>query len=118
MARRPSTPSASVAARARCAGSAGIRSRSCSNNGRSTICRGTLTRRIMVRLVAIYPVRDFDDFMREMSKNADARAARGITLHSIHRSVDDPNEVMVTVEFASREAAEVVLQAEDALRAW
>ncbi|HEV8298033.1 MAG TPA: hypothetical protein VGQ20_12065 [Acidimicrobiales bacterium] len=72
----------------------------------------------MVRLVAIYPVRDFDDFMREMSKNADARAARGITLHSIHRSVDDPNEVMVTVEFASREAAEVVLQAEDALRAW
>ncbi len=72
----------------------------------------------MVRLVAIYPVRDFDDFRREMAKNDEARAQRGITLQSIHRSVDNPNEVMVTVEFASRAEAEELLRSPDTLRAW
>lgn len=72
----------------------------------------------MVRLVAIYAVRDFEEFRAEMANNDTVRAQRGISLQSIHRSVDNPNEVMVTVELNSRAAAEELLQSPETLRAW
>ena len=72
----------------------------------------------MVQMVLIHPVRDFDDFINQFSLGGQRRAQRGIIRHSIHRAVDNPNEVMITFEFRSREDAENLLAADQAIQAW
>jgi heme-degrading monooxygenase HmoA len=72
----------------------------------------------MVRLVAIFTVRDVGDFLRFFAEGESRRASQGVLGHSVHRAVDNPNEVMVTVELESRRAAEALLLADERLRAW
>jgi len=71
-----------------------------------------------VRVVAIYPVRDFEEFRRQFA-GTEARAAElGMIAATVHRSVDNPNEVMVTFEMRSADDALALLTADDRVRAW
>ena len=72
----------------------------------------------MVRVVMIHPVRDYDDFVRNFIESSEGRRTRGIVQHWVHRAVDNPNEVMVTLELGSRSEAEALLASDDAVRAW
>ena len=72
----------------------------------------------MVRLVMIHSVRDFDDFIDRFHEGDGRRELRGIVRHWVHRSVDNPSEVMVTLEFESRAEAEALLAAGEQIQAW
>jgi hypothetical protein len=56
-------------------------------------------------LAAIQPVNDFTKFFAAV----DRYAPDGMTRHVLYRSLDDPNEVMAVVEFASAEAARAAI---------
>ena len=71
-----------------------------------------------VRVVAIQPVRDFDAFCAEFAKARGRHPELGVLGTSVHRSVDNPNEVMVTFEMRSREDAMSFLTADDRMRKW
>ena len=71
-----------------------------------------------VLLVAIHPVRDFATWERMLSEGIQRLEGQGVVGHRLYRSVDDPNEVMVAMEFASKEHAEALLQQSEQLRAW
>jgi hypothetical protein len=71
-----------------------------------------------VVLVAIYPVRDFEHWRQLTLERIEGHAQPfGVRSFRIHRSVDDPNEVMVTMELRSRSDAEALIRNPD-LRAW
>ena len=71
-----------------------------------------------VRVVAIYPVRDFEEFCKQFAMTDARRGELGVLDRSIHRSVDNPNEVMVTYEMRSAEHALAMFMADDRIRAW
>ena len=66
----------------------------------------------------IHPVRDYDEFVQHFNESSAGRRARGIIRQWVHRAVDNPNEVMVTLELGSRVEAEALLAADDAVRGW
>jgi hypothetical protein len=63
------------------------------------------------RLTAIYSVPDFDRWAEVV--RAAQRQVPGVERMTVHRSVDDPNEVMVELEVESVEIAQSVLKGED-----
>ena len=63
------------------------------------------------RLTAIYSVPDFDRWA-EVIGTAQRRVP-GVERMTVHRSVDDPNEVMVELEVESVEIAQTVLKGEN-----
>jgi hypothetical protein len=71
-----------------------------------------------VRVVAIYPVRDFDEFRAQFAGTESRREDLGVLASTIHRSVDNPNEVMVTFDMRSAEDAMAMFTADDRIRAW
>jgi hypothetical protein len=71
-----------------------------------------------VRLVSIQQCADFDAFMAVMSEDTPTLADRGILGRSIYRAVDDPNEVMVTIYFRTREEAEKFMLKGEDLQKW
>jgi len=71
-----------------------------------------------VRLVAIHPVQDFNRWKQVLDDTVQNAAARGIHCRTLYRSVDDPNEYLVAVDFASRAAAEAAMLEGEALQSW
>jgi hypothetical protein len=64
------------------------------------------------RLTIIHSVPDFDRWCAVLTENpADGRP--GLTRRSVFRSLDNPNEVMVDIEFDSAEAAQALLPSVD-----
>ena len=72
----------------------------------------------MVRLVMIHSVKDFDEFIARFHEGDGRRELRGIVRHWVHRSVDNPSEVMVTLELETRAAAEALLAEGHLIQAW
>jgi hypothetical protein len=71
-----------------------------------------------VRVVAVYAVRNFDRFCEEFALSDARRSEVGVLDTEIHRSVDNPNEVMVTLEMRSTADALALLTSDDRIRAW
>jgi|SRR5690348_4101309 len=79
----------------------------------------------MVVMFWSYRVSDWDawarslQFMNAEDEHARARRERyGMLRRWVYRSVDDPNEVMMVAEFASRSGAEALLQDPEGMRHW
>ena len=62
-------------------------------------------------LVIQHPVADFQDWKKAFDSDPVARAKNGVTRHVIYRSADDPDYVVVNLEFSSRDQAQQFLQA-------
>jgi hypothetical protein len=71
-----------------------------------------------VRVVAIYPVRDVDEFCAQLATMHLRRNELGVLETSVHRSVDNPHELMVTFEMRSQEDALALFTSDDRVRAW
>jgi len=71
-----------------------------------------------VRVVAIYPVRDVDEFCAQLATMYLRRNELGVLKTSVHRSVDNPHELMVTFEMRSQEDALALFTSDDRVRAW
>ena len=72
----------------------------------------------MVRVVMIHSVRNFDEFIDRFHEGDGRRELRGVVRHWVHRSVDNPSEVMVTLELETRAEAEALLGAGEQIQAW
>jgi hypothetical protein len=79
----------------------------------------------MVTMFWSYRVRNWDAWSASLSNlnESDAQARErhakyGLLRRWVYRSVDDPNEVMMVAEFASREGAEALLKDPDGMRRW
>jgi hypothetical protein len=64
------------------------------------------------RLTIIHNVPDFDRWCAVITENS-AAGRPGLVRRSVFRSLDDPNEVMVDIEFDSAEAAKSLLPSVD-----
>ena len=62
-------------------------------------------------LVIQHPVADFGDWKKAFENDPVGRAKNGVTRHVIYRSADDPDYVVVNLEFSSRDQAQLFLQA-------
>ena len=71
-----------------------------------------------VRVVAIYPVRDVDEFCAQLATMYLRRNELGVLKTTVHRSVDNPNEVMVTFDMRSQEDALALFTSDDRVREW
>jgi hypothetical protein len=71
-----------------------------------------------VRVVAIYPVRDVDEFCAQLATTYTRRNELGVLRTSVHRSVDNPNELMVTFDMRSEADALALFTSDDRVRAW
>jgi hypothetical protein len=60
----------------------------------------------MVRLFARHPVADYATWRTHYDNFDGERRSMGVTGNAVYQSVDDPNDVTVTHDFATREAAE------------
>jgi hypothetical protein len=69
-----------------------------------------------VRVVAIHPVRDFAEFCAQFAAIDDRRDELGVLGTTVHRSVDNPNEVMVTIDMRSADHALAMLTGDDRMR--
>lgn len=69
-------------------------------------------------LVIQHPVRDFQAWKRAFDSDPAGRAKNGVTRHAIYRPRDDPNYVIVSLEFASREQAQRFLDLPSLRQAW
>lgn len=57
--------------------------------------------------------------LNELDPGARERRQKyGMQQRWVYRSVDDPNEVMMVAQFASREGAEALLRDPDGMRTW
>jgi quinol monooxygenase YgiN len=69
-------------------------------------------------LVIQHPVRDFQAWKKAFDSDPAGRAKNGVTRHAIYRPHDDPNYVIVSMEFASREQAQKFLELPALRQAW
>jgi hypothetical protein len=56
-----------------------------------------------------HPITDFEAWSAAFNRFADARRQAGVRSHRVQRPVQDPNYVLVDLEFDTTEAAEVFL---------
>lgn len=56
-----------------------------------------------------HPISDFDTWSGAFSRFADARRQAGVRSHRVQRPIDDPNYVLVDLDFDTTEAAESFL---------
>jgi len=57
-------------------------------------------------LVVHHAVRDYDAWKPAFDEHKQVRTAHGATRHWLYRSPDDPNDLVVAIEFPSDEAAQ------------
>lgn len=69
-------------------------------------------------LVIQHPVRDFQAWKRAFDDDPAGRARNGVTRHAVYRPQDDPNYVIVSLEFPSREHAQKFLELPALREAW
>jgi hypothetical protein len=62
-------------------------------------------------LVIQHPVADFQAWKQAFDSDPVGRARNGVTRHTIYRPADDPNYVVVSLEFSSLEQAQQFLPA-------
>ena len=72
----------------------------------------------MSMLVIQHPVRDFQGWKKAFDSDPAGRAQNGVIRHAIYRPADDPNYVIVTLEFSSREQAQKFLDRPALRQAW
>jgi hypothetical protein len=56
-----------------------------------------------------HPITDFETWSGAFNRFADARRQAGVRSHRVHRPIDDPNYVLVDLDFDTTEAAEAFL---------
>jgi hypothetical protein len=71
-----------------------------------------------VRVVAIYPVRDVEEFCTQLATMNARRNELGVLGTTVHRSVDNPHELMVTFDMRSQEDALALFTSDDRVREW
>jgi hypothetical protein len=57
-----------------------------------------------------HPVADFDGWKRAFDSDPAGRKQSGVRRYQVSRAVDDPNYVMIDLEFDTREQAEGLLR--------
>ena len=72
----------------------------------------------MSMLVIQHPVKDFQAWKKAFDSDPAGRAQNGVTRHAIYRPHDDPNYVVVNLEFSSREQAQAFLDHPAMRQAW
>ena len=65
----------------------------------------------MVTVHIEHPIRDFESWKVAFDRDPVGRERSGVRRYRIHRPTDDPNSVMIDLEFESTEAAEGFLVA-------
>jgi hypothetical protein len=65
-----------------------------------------------------HPVRDFQGWKKAFDSDPAGRAKNGVTRYTIYRPHDDPNYVIVNLEFSSREQAQKFLDLSEMRQAW
>jgi hypothetical protein len=65
--------------------------------------------RARVVLAAIHPVRDFPSWREVVREHSLRNPSPGVVRRTIYQSADDPNEVLVLVEFETEEQAHAVV---------
>ena len=63
----------------------------------------------MVRLFVRHPVRDYSVWRQAYDAFDEERGGLGVSDQAVFQAVDDPNDVTVTHDFGSREAAEAFM---------
>lgn len=63
----------------------------------------------MSMLVIQHPVADFDSWKKVFDSDPIGRARNGVIRHAVYRASDDPNYVVVHLEFSSLEQAQSLL---------
>ncbi|HEY3228566.1 MAG TPA: hypothetical protein VGJ87_05050 [Roseiflexaceae bacterium] len=58
-----------------------------------------------------HPIRDFDSWQAAFERDPAGRERSGVRRYRVLRSIDDPNYVMIDLEFDSSSAAEAFLAA-------
>ena len=61
-------------------------------------------------LIVQHTVRDYDAWKTVFDEHESVRRRHGATGHTVYRSADDPNEVIVINHFPTREQAEAFAQ--------
>ena len=69
-------------------------------------------------LVIQHPVRDFNAWKKAFDSDPAGRAKNGVARHAIYRPHDDPNYVIVRLEFTSFEQAQKFLDRPALRQAW
>jgi hypothetical protein len=69
-------------------------------------------------LVIQHPVKDFQSWKKAFDSDPAGRAKNGVTRYVIYRPVENPNYVIVNLEFASRERAQAFLDQHAMRQAW
>lgn len=69
-------------------------------------------------LVIQHPARDFEAWKKAFDSDPAGRAKNGVTHHTIYRPRDDPNYVVVSLEFSTREQAQRFLDLPALRQAW
>ena len=59
----------------------------------------------MVKVIVQHHVADYDRWHPVFSEHGDVRRKHGATGHSIHRSVEDPNTIVIVNDFATLDGA-------------
>lgn len=59
----------------------------------------------MIRMFIRHDVADYDSWRQGYDAFDNARSGMGVTSHAVYQSVDDPNDVTVTHDFADADAA-------------
>jgi hypothetical protein len=65
---------------------------------------------LMVRMIVRHEVNDFAAWRRAYNSTGELRDNGGVTAEAVYQSVDDPNDVTVTHDFATAEAARAFAQ--------
>ncbi len=60
----------------------------------------------MVRLFVRHPVTDYASWRQHYDAFDAERSSMGVTGHAVYQSLDDPNDVTISHDFATREAAD------------
>ena len=69
-------------------------------------------------LVIQHPVKDFQAWKKAFDSDPAGRARNGVIRHAIYRPHSDPNYVIVSLEFTSREQAQKFLDLSTLRQAW
>ncbi len=67
----------------------------------------------MVRLIVRHPVKDYAEWRKVYDQFDSTRKTMGVVAAAVYRSVDDPNDVTITHDFATADLAAAFLGSEE-----